>query len=114
MAGLTVLGLAAVTALSLYGVNRQVAETETIVQVDAAQVDVALKSQVSLAEAVRAYKNYLVRKDDKHVTGFRESIGTFEKTSPNSRNWPTPMGKRPRSARQRKSWASTGDASMNW
>ncbi|BBA69565.1 methyl-accepting chemotaxis protein [Geobacter sulfurreducens] len=79
MAGLTVLGLAAVTGISLYGVNRQVAETETIVQVDAAQVDVALKSQVSLSEAVRAYKNYLVRKDDKHVTGFRESIGTFEK-----------------------------------
>lgn len=79
ISALTVVGLALVTALSLYIINHQVNASEAMVQGDAAQVDFAMKSQVNLAEAVRAYKNYLIRKDDKQVAIFHESVTALEK-----------------------------------
>jgi len=75
-----VLGLAAVTGISLYSTNHQRNAGEQMAREDAAQVSLALQGQLHLSEAVRAYKNYLIRKDTLHVDLFREQTGKLEET----------------------------------
>jgi methyl-accepting chemotaxis protein len=76
---LAILGFILVTGVSLYAINHQIHSINRMEQGDAAQVDVALNARISLAEAVRAYKNYLVRKDEKQVAIFKEQMGKLEK-----------------------------------
>lgn len=75
-----VLGLAAVTGISLYSTNHQRNANEQMAREDAAQVSLALQGQLHLSEAVRAYKNYLIRKDNRHVALFKEQTGKLEET----------------------------------
>ncbi|MDD2320835.1 MAG: methyl-accepting chemotaxis protein [Geobacteraceae bacterium] len=84
---LALFGLVLVTAISLYSTNHQRQATEQMVNLDGAKINLALQGRLSLSEAVRAYKNYLIRKDVKQVTLFREhtatiaeSLDSFEKT----------------------------------
>ncbi|AJE04915.1 chemotaxis protein [Geobacter pickeringii] len=79
MVGLALAGLAAVTAMSLYSLTHQIDATEEIVKTDETQLEQAFIARVNLGEAIHAYKNYLLRKDDKYVTGFREAVGGMEK-----------------------------------
>ncbi|MRR56244.1 MAG: HAMP domain-containing protein [Deltaproteobacteria bacterium] len=75
-----VLGLAAVAGISLYSTNHHRNASEQIAQEDAAQVRLALQGQLHLSEAVRAYKNYLIRKDNRHIGLFKEQTGKLEET----------------------------------
>jgi methyl-accepting chemotaxis protein len=75
-----VLGLAAVTGISLYSTNHQRNASELMAQEDAAQVSLALQGQLHLSEAVRAYKNYLIRKDNRQVDLFKEQTGKLEES----------------------------------
>jgi len=84
---LALFGLVLVTAISMYSTNHQRQATEQMVNLDGAKINLALQGRLSLPEAVRAYKNYLIRKDVKQVTLFREhtatiaeSLDSFEKT----------------------------------
>jgi methyl-accepting chemotaxis protein len=74
---LTLIGLVLVTAISLYGTNHQRNATEKMLLKDAAQANLALQGKLSLSEAVRAYKNYLIRKDARQAALFREHTGNI-------------------------------------
>ncbi|MDD2337120.1 MAG: methyl-accepting chemotaxis protein [Geobacteraceae bacterium] len=75
-----VLGLATVTGISLYSTTYQKDTSEKIAREDAAQVALALQGRINLSEAVRAYKNYLIRKDARQLAIFKEQTGNLEKT----------------------------------
>ena len=75
-----VLGLAAVAGISLYSTNHQRTASEQMAQEDAAQVSLAIQGQLHLSEAVRAYKNYLIRKDNRQIALFKEQTGKLEET----------------------------------
>ncbi|MHC1698932.1 MAG: methyl-accepting chemotaxis protein [Geobacteraceae bacterium] len=75
-----VLGLAAVVGISLYSTKHQQNASEQMAQEDAAQVRLALQGQLHLSEAVRAYKNYLIRKDNHQLTLFKEQTGKLEES----------------------------------
>jgi len=75
-----VLGLATVAGISLYSTNQQRNDSENMVREDAAQVNLALQGRVNLSEAVRAYKNYLIRKDASQLAIFKEQTGKLEET----------------------------------
>jgi methyl-accepting chemotaxis protein len=53
--------------------------TEQRERTEVVKLNVALKAKLSLGEAVRAYKNYLIRKDSKQVALFRENTAAIEK-----------------------------------
>lgn len=76
----SVLGLVAVTAISLYSTENQHTATENMVREDAAQVNLALQGRLNLSEAVRAYKNYLIRKDARQAAIFRKQTEGLDTT----------------------------------
>jgi len=78
ISGLSVFGLCFITAISAYVINQQNKAAVQIEQTESAQLNDALKAKISLAEAVRAYKNYLIRKDEKQVRLFKEQISKLE------------------------------------
>ena len=75
-----VLGLAVVAGISMYSTNLQRQTSEQMAQEDAAQVSLAVQGQLHLSEAVRAYKNYLIRKDNRQIALFKEQAGKLEET----------------------------------
>ena len=77
---IAVSGLVTVTGISLFSTSYQRNATEKIAREDATQVTLALQGQHNLSEAVRAYKNYLIRKDSRQIAIFKEQTGKLEKT----------------------------------
>jgi methyl-accepting chemotaxis protein len=75
-----VLGLAAVTGISVYNTTYQRNAAEEVAHEEAAQVNLALQARLTLSEAVRAYKNYLIRKDARQLAIFKELTDTLEKS----------------------------------
>jgi methyl-accepting chemotaxis protein len=75
-----VLGLVTVAGISLYSTNQQQNATGKMALEDTAQVTLALQCRINLSEAVRAYKNYLIRKDDRQLAIFKEQTGKLEET----------------------------------
>ncbi len=78
MPALAVLGFVLITGISVYSVNHQAKSTGQMAHGDAAQVTCAFRARLCLAEAVRAYKNYLIRKDEKQITVFKEQLQKLE------------------------------------
>lgn len=76
----SVLGLIVTTGISLYSTKNERTATEAMVREDAAQVNLALQGRLNLSEAVRAYKNYLIRKDARQAAIFREQTGSLDAT----------------------------------
>ncbi len=62
------------TGVAYYGLHRAVGRTDVLIQVDVTQEELSLGAQVDLGSAIRAGKNYLVRKDDKFIKEFEASI----------------------------------------
>jgi methyl-accepting chemotaxis protein len=75
-----VFGLATVAGISFYSTNQQQKATEKMAHEDTAQVSLALQSRINLSEAVRAYKNYLIRKDSRQLAIFKEQTGKLEES----------------------------------
>ncbi|MGA7826473.1 MAG: methyl-accepting chemotaxis protein [Geobacteraceae bacterium] len=73
-----VLGMITVAGISLYSTNKQRIATEEMIRTNAAQVNLARQGRSNLLEAVRAYKNYLIRKDDRQLAAFKEQTGKLE------------------------------------
>jgi len=78
ISGLSVFGLVFITAISAYVIDQQNKAVVHLQQTESAQLNDALDAKISLAEAVRAYKNYLIRKDEKQVRLFKEQIEKLE------------------------------------
>jgi methyl-accepting chemotaxis protein len=86
ISALAVLGFVIVACVSVYAINRQGQAANQMVQTEAAKVTCALNAKGCLAEAVRAYKNFLVRNNAKQISVFKEQlvkletlVGEFEK-----------------------------------
>jgi len=77
ISGLAVLGVVFSTVISVYVIDHQIKSYKRMEQGNFAQVSHALNAKIYLAEAVRAYKNYLVRKDEKQIGIFKEQLGKF-------------------------------------
>lgn len=77
--GLAVFGLFLITATSVYVINRQNQGAEHREQTVTVKLNKAVDAKISLAEAVRAYKNYLIRKDARQIAIFREQVEKLEK-----------------------------------
>ena len=77
--GLAVVGLFLITATSAYVINRQNQVAEHREQTVTVKLNNAVGAKISLAEAVRAYKNYLIRKDGRQIAIFREQVEKLEK-----------------------------------
>jgi methyl-accepting chemotaxis protein len=77
--GVAFFALAAIAGFSYYTVHRLVNSTEQIIKESVTQKDLSSAGQISLGNAVQAYKNYLVRKDGKYVTNFKAAVGEIEK-----------------------------------
>ena len=76
------------TGAAFYGLYRAVHRSDTLFRVDVAQQEISLTAQVDLGRAVRACKNYLIRKDDKYVKEFealtakiRDGLKAYENLS---------------------------------
>jgi methyl-accepting chemotaxis protein len=81
--GITACALVAlllVTGLSFYVTKRLMNGNERIVNEDVVQNDEALEGAKSLGKAVQAYKNYLIRKDEKYVTEFKEQAEAIDRS----------------------------------
>jgi len=63
------------TGLAFYGLYRVINKTDTLFRVDVAEQEIALDAQVELGNAVHAFKNFLIRNDDKYVKEFEATIG---------------------------------------
>ena len=78
ISALAMLGIVFATGMSVYVTGQQKKAFKRMEQGNFAQINHALSAQVSLSEAVRAYKNYLVRKDEKQVGIFKEQLKNLE------------------------------------
>jgi methyl-accepting chemotaxis protein len=80
------------TGLAFYGLHRVVGRSDTLFRVDVAQQEISLAAQANVGKAVQAYKNYLIRKDDKYVKEFeaftakvRDGLKAYENLSGKSK-----------------------------
>ena len=66
------------TGLAFYGLYRVVNRTDALIRVDVAQEELGLGAQVDLGSAIRAGKNYLIRKDERFMKEFEDSTSKVE------------------------------------
>ena len=71
-AGLASIALLALGAFSIFQVRSLTARTEVIIKEDMGQVILCKSAMDEQWKAIQAYKNYLIRKDDRYVSEFRE------------------------------------------
>ncbi len=76
----TMLVFAIITGLSAFVITNLINKNEQLVNEEVAQVNAAMDAQDRLGLAVQAYKDYLLRKDDKYVQGFRTRVGEIDKS----------------------------------
>ncbi|KJU83953.1 methyl-accepting chemotaxis sensory transducer, class 40H, partial [Candidatus Magnetobacterium bavaricum] len=79
MVGIVVVLLLIVGVMSFLGLSHLVSRYEYNINVDIAQMEASMEAQVQLGHAVQSYKNYLLRKDSKYITSFRESVSEMKK-----------------------------------
>jgi methyl-accepting chemotaxis protein len=77
-AGLACLALLALGAFSILQVRSLTARTDGIIKEDMGQVMLCKSAMDELGKAIQAYKNYLLRKDDRYVGEFREHTGKID------------------------------------
>ncbi|MBI5655328.1 MAG: methyl-accepting chemotaxis protein [Geobacter sp.] len=75
----TMLVFAIITGLSAVIITNLIRENERLVNEEVAEMDAAMESSINLGLAIQAYKNYLVRADEKYIDEFRRFTGEIDK-----------------------------------
>ncbi|MBI5639098.1 MAG: methyl-accepting chemotaxis protein [Nitrospirae bacterium] len=78
-----VIGIAMVILLVLAGASYVILKNvekgyEGQIKGNGKQLEAGMDAQIALGEAIHNYKNYLIRKDDKYIQGFREAVGNIK------------------------------------
>jgi len=76
------------TGLAYYGLHRAIAGTDALFRVDVAQREISLVAQADGGNSIHAFKNFLIRNDDKYVKEFEaitarigDDLKSYEKLS---------------------------------
>ncbi|MBF0338453.1 MAG: methyl-accepting chemotaxis protein [Nitrospirae bacterium] len=77
--GIITLLLFIVGVVSFFGLRYVVGRFTYNIEVDAAQMEASMEARVLLGNAVQSYKNYLLRKDSKYISAFRENVSEMKK-----------------------------------
>ncbi|MBI5575312.1 MAG: methyl-accepting chemotaxis protein [Deltaproteobacteria bacterium] len=74
LVGLVSIIMIAGTAAAIYGLTFFLDKFENISHADFSKREPAMRSQVDLGHAIHAFKNYLIRKDEKYVKDFADEM----------------------------------------
>lgn len=76
-AGVLLAVLVVVSALSYFSQRSLLKGYQALAEQDGAQMEASMEAINQLGLSVEAYKNYLIRGDDKYAQQFRESVKTI-------------------------------------